>query len=51
MDWIIATEPITPDDAWGEIMFIAGIDCSSAELLIEAGAEAIDEGALDVFEC
>lgn len=51
MDWIIATEPITPDDAWDEIMFIAGIDCSSAELLIEAGAEAIDEGALDVFEC
>lgn len=41
MDWIIATEPITPDDAWGEIMFVAGIDCSSAELLFGAGAEYI----------
>ncbi|WP_255788285.1 hypothetical protein [Mycobacteroides abscessus] len=43
MDWIIATEPITPDDAWGEIMFVAGIDCSSAELLIDMGAVYIRE--------
>lgn len=43
MDWVIATEPITPDDAWGEIMFTAGIDCSSAAFLIDMGAVYIRE--------
>ncbi|WP_100480669.1 hypothetical protein [Mycobacteroides abscessus] len=41
MDWIIATEPFVLTNAWGEIMFVAGIDCSSAQLVIDAGAEYI----------
>lgn len=43
MVWIVASEPVTPTDAWGEIMFVAGIDCSSAQFLIDCGAEYIDD--------
>lgn len=39
MAWIIAREPLTPTDAWGEIMFVTGIDCSSTQFLIYAGVE------------
>lgn len=43
MTWIIAREPATLMDTSGEVMFVAGIDCGSAQFLIDGGAEYIDE--------
>ncbi|WP_237160155.1 hypothetical protein [Mycobacteroides abscessus] len=43
MTWIIAKEPATLLDTWGEVMFVAGIDCGSAQFLIAGGAEYVDE--------
>lgn len=43
MAWVIARVPVTPRESWVEIMFIAGIDCSSAQFLIDCGAEHIDD--------
>ncbi|WP_235660049.1 hypothetical protein [Mycobacteroides abscessus] len=43
MAWIITKEPAVPTDTWGAIMFVAGIDCSSAQFLIDCGAEYIDD--------
>lgn len=51
MAWIMAREPIVPMDTWGEIMFIAGIDCSSAQFLVDTGAEYIDEPFPKSPEC
>lgn len=50
MDWIISTEPIVRSDTWGEIMFVAGIDCCSAAFLIEIGAQHLNENRSDSCE-
>ncbi|WP_100485548.1 hypothetical protein [Mycobacteroides abscessus] len=50
MTWIIAREPATLMDTWGEVMFMAGIDCSSAAFLIATGAQYFDEDRSDSCE-
>ncbi|WP_396910304.1 hypothetical protein [Mycolicibacterium sp.] len=41
MAWIVAAEPVPALEDVGEIMFIAGIDPSSAQFLVDGGAEYI----------
>ncbi|WP_147378854.1 hypothetical protein [Mycobacteroides abscessus] len=50
MAWIIAREPATLMDTSGEVMFVAGIDCSSAAFLIATGAQYFDEDRSDSCE-
>lgn len=49
MTWIV-TRATTVIDVLGEVMFIAGIDCSSATFLISTGAQHFDEDRSDSCE-
>lgn len=42
MAWTVAAEPVAELEDDDEIMFVAGIDYSSAQFLVDSGAEYID---------